>query len=295
MTDARADDARIEELFTGPLDTFVARRDQLARDLRTGGERDAAAAVKQLRRPSRAAWALNQAVRNAPALLDAVVDAGATLLDRQQRALSDGPSTGLREAMRERQRALAALADVAVAALGPNGDAVRDAIERTLQAVSVDPEAAAQVRSGRLAQDLEPPDVFGTLTPGPQAPAPRAPRERLRSTTRSPATPSPATPSPATPSPGPPRAQTSAERRRAAALRGAEQIAAKAREEVAHAERAVEDAQSRAAELARAAQAAADDADRAQQAAAAAARRVDEARERLRAAEESLLEARPPH
>jgi hypothetical protein len=160
-----ADDA-IDELYAAPLDEFVARRDQLARELRAG-DKDAAAAVKQLRKPSRVAWAVNQAARREPKLLDEVIAAGTALRTAQQRALREGGSGSLHDATRARQRAVHALADVAVEVLGPTGENARDAIEQTLTAASIDEEAAAEVRAGRLVQELEPPDIFATLDAAP--------------------------------------------------------------------------------------------------------------------------------
>jgi hypothetical protein len=187
-----ADDA-IDELYAAPLDEFVARRDQLARELRAG-DKDAAAAVKQLRKPSRVAWAVNQAARREPKLVDGVVAAGNALRTAQQRALREGGSGSLHDATRARQRAVRALADVAVEVLGHTGENARDAIEQTLTAASIDEDAAAEVRAGRLVQELEPPDIFATLDAAPsragsrttktarEKPAP-APRTRAKPTT----------------------------------------------------------------------------------------------------------------
>ena len=47
----------IDELYGLPLEDFVAQRDALAKRLRADGDRDAAAAVKKLPKPTRAAWA----------------------------------------------------------------------------------------------------------------------------------------------------------------------------------------------------------------------------------------------
>ncbi|MDQ1520860.1 MAG: hypothetical protein QOI55_1933, partial [Actinomycetota bacterium] len=171
-------DPAFDELYAGDLDEFVARRDQLAKDLRGSGDRDAAAKAKRLRKPSRVAWAVNQAVRRAPGLFDDVVHTGAALRDVQQRALTEGSGAGLHDAMRARQRAVGALADVGVEALGPTGASARDAIEQTLNAASIDDGAAAAVRGARLTQELEPPDIFSTLDAGPGRPAAPAPSRR---------------------------------------------------------------------------------------------------------------------
>ena len=59
-----ADDA--DALYGLPLDAFVAERDALAKRLRTDGRGGDADEVKALRKPSVAAWAVNQVVRSQP-------------------------------------------------------------------------------------------------------------------------------------------------------------------------------------------------------------------------------------
>jgi hypothetical protein len=58
--------AEIERLYALPLDEFTRERDELAKRLRADGDRDAAAAVKALKKPSVAAWAVNQVRRDRP-------------------------------------------------------------------------------------------------------------------------------------------------------------------------------------------------------------------------------------
>ena len=53
-------DAAVEALYRGPLDTFVAERKRLAGELKTGGDKTAAARLLKLGRPSMSAWAVNQ-------------------------------------------------------------------------------------------------------------------------------------------------------------------------------------------------------------------------------------------
>src|SRR5262249_38111386 len=53
-------------LFALDPNDFVTARDQRARELRKEGEKDEAAAVKALRRPTVPVWALNQVARQRP-------------------------------------------------------------------------------------------------------------------------------------------------------------------------------------------------------------------------------------
>ena len=50
-------------LYGLPLDEFTAERDAVAKRLRADGEREEAARIKKLRKPSVPAWAVNQAAR----------------------------------------------------------------------------------------------------------------------------------------------------------------------------------------------------------------------------------------
>jgi hypothetical protein len=291
-------DHRIDALYAVDLDAFVAARDQLVRDLRAVGLKDAGAQVKLLRKPPRPAWGVNQAVRQAPELFDAVVEAGAALLDCQQAALEGGNASGLRDATRARQQAVRALADVAVGALGPTGEQVRDAVAQTLLAASIDPAAAEEVRSGRLSRELEPPDIFGALQPGATVPTAR-PRERrakgrgeTRATTPEPAPESARTrraeaPAAAAASARPGRDEQAAE----LVTERAENDVTRARGEVEAAKNDLDVARRRAADLGRVAKDAAAEARAAEKAELAAAARYDTVRKRLTGAEASLRDA----
>ena len=60
------------DLYGLPLDRFVAERDALAKQLRGDGRREEADAVKKLPKPTRAAWAVNAAVRAEPERAEAL-------------------------------------------------------------------------------------------------------------------------------------------------------------------------------------------------------------------------------
>ncbi|MFP5345855.1 MAG: hypothetical protein ACLGIA_02325 [Actinomycetes bacterium] len=142
------------ELYAVPPEQFTARRDDLARATRTGGDRELAKAVKALRRPTVAAWVVNTAVRERLLELDDLLDLGAQL--RQAQSELDGPR--IRDLSRARQqleadvlgrlreRASAEGREVSAAAWGE--------VEQTLHAATADTEAADAVRSGRLTRSL---------------------------------------------------------------------------------------------------------------------------------------------
>ena len=54
----------VDQLYGGPPDEFIARRDARAKELRKGGDRAAADAVKKLRKPSVSAAAVNRLARS---------------------------------------------------------------------------------------------------------------------------------------------------------------------------------------------------------------------------------------
>ena len=56
-------EAEIDRLFELSPERFVAERDATAKRLRSGGDVEAAARVTKLRRPTVAAWALDQLAR----------------------------------------------------------------------------------------------------------------------------------------------------------------------------------------------------------------------------------------
>src|SRR3954447_8139768 len=59
-------DEDVDRLYGLPLEEFVAERDALAKRLRADKRREEADAVKSLRKPSVAAWAVNQVLRCHP-------------------------------------------------------------------------------------------------------------------------------------------------------------------------------------------------------------------------------------
>src|SRR5881397_2933898 len=144
--------ADVDRLFEVPLDQFVTERDALARSLKKEGDAAGAAEVKALRKPSVAAWAVNQAVRADPDGADELVDAGRAA---QRQAVEGGGAGDLREATKRLRAAIAGL--VAVAQQHSAGTA--DQVERvtaTLQAAASSEAAAELVRAGQLSTELDP-------------------------------------------------------------------------------------------------------------------------------------------
>ena len=153
-------DAEIEALYAVRPDRFVAARNELAKALKAAGRRDDAATVTALRRPTPAAWALNQVARERAEELEALLDAGAALRAATERALA-GRRADLRVAQDEQRRALDTVLDAAVGfarGLGSgNLDQLRRRAAGTLHAAIADDELRARLREGRLDSDVDAP------------------------------------------------------------------------------------------------------------------------------------------
>jgi hypothetical protein len=272
----------VDELYGLAPEDFVEARDSLARRLRSDGQREAAAAVKQLRRPTVAAWAVNQLARRHADDLRRLIARGRELQAAQQQAL-EGQAGQLRTAVDARRDTIRRLARAAEQILGErDGGAHGDEVVATLTAASVDPDAATQVLAGRLTTPLRAPTGFvggPTAEPG-RGRTPRRP--------------------PARPSAGRrarPEGEERARRRAEEARRAADEARARADDAARAADEAAQAARRSAArvrqledELERARRVAAHDAGRAADAAA----RADGARRRSSDAEDQARRAAPP-
>jgi hypothetical protein len=229
-----------EDLYGLPLDQFVAQRDALAKTLRADGRGDEAKAVSALRKPSVAAWAVNQLVRTQAKAFDHLLAAGDELVEVQAGVLAgDREPAELREAAASQRAAVARLLEAADGLLSSEGEelspAVRDRVADTLQAAALDPEAREQVQGARLGRELR---HVGLGAVGPTS---GSAGSNAKATSRSK---TPAKPKPARPATSRPEAKQ-AERDRAEARRTARHAEADSRRAAQRARRALEVAQER--------------------------------------------------
>lgn len=148
LTQAAAD------LYALPPADFTAARDELARQARSAGQRDDAAVIKKLARPTVSAWLVNQLVRAAQQPMRRLYELGEALHAAQQELAGDR----LRELSAQRRQLIAELmpevsrlaADSGVTASGSALDEVR----ATLEAALADEGAREAVRSGQLTRAL---------------------------------------------------------------------------------------------------------------------------------------------
>ena len=177
---------RIDGLFTAPPQAFVASRDALAVERKAAGDADGAKRVKALRRPTVAAWAVNQVARSSRREVAALGLIGDRLRDAHERLLAGGGDAAVREATKDRRRLVTELTDAAVARIGPGGDAQRSAISRTFDAAVSDRAAGLDVQAGRLTKELDTPAGFGGIAgvEGPAAVRAASPRRAERRAAR---------------------------------------------------------------------------------------------------------------
>jgi hypothetical protein len=177
----------VDGLYGLDPNDFVAARNDLVKGLKKGGDKALAAEVAKLKRPTPAAWAVNQLARRHRDELEELVRLGEVLRDAQDRALAGDDPGDMRQAGRGRRDAVARLAEQADRLLverGGTAGAHGGEVTATLEAASLDAEAGATMLAGRLSTELEPPSGFGlfdlTMAPAARpkpkpAPAPEAP------------------------------------------------------------------------------------------------------------------------
>jgi len=136
------------------------------KELRAAKDKDAAARIKALRKPTAAAWALNQLSRKNAKALDELLELGERLRKAQRAALSGRGASDLRELSNKRRKAIDGLTKKAAAHLGPGGDAQREAIAQSLEAAVASEEAADELAAGQLVKPIDPPSGFGDVVPG---------------------------------------------------------------------------------------------------------------------------------
>lgn len=258
-----------DELYGLPPDEFTRARDERAKRLRKEGDREAAGAVKALRKPTVAAAAVNRLSRSRRKDVESLLAAGEELQAAQEDLLAGGDRSAFQRAAAQERELVSELAAEA-------GPGLQEKVAATLHAAALDAEIAEQVRAGRLAKEHEAIGGFGALDAPPPGPV-RKPKSR-----------------PAKSAPAPMRTKKksggdSARRERLAAARSEERHARKELEAAAKAHRSAQEraeaAEAHAAEAARRAKTTADRLKEARRAESAARRAHERAARALESAE----------
>ena len=174
-----------DDLYGLPLDRFVAERGALAKELRAERRRDEAKEVAGLRKPSVAAWAVNQLVRTQDAGVGELLAAGDALRSAQEDLLAGkGDARALRTAGERERAAVDALVEAARGLLTSGGlelsEPVVERVADTLHAAALDEDAREQVQEGAPERELRHVGLGLGLGEGATAAAPAAPGSSLR-------------------------------------------------------------------------------------------------------------------
>jgi hypothetical protein len=142
------------KLYGVSPEAFTSSRAAEVRAARSAGDRELAAAVAQLRRPTIGAWLANQLARECKDELDALLDLGTSM--RKAQGAGDGPELR-RLTQQRRQRAATLVSEAKSLARARNQplseNSTRD-LESTLEAAVASADAANALRSGCLVVGL---------------------------------------------------------------------------------------------------------------------------------------------
>ena len=167
-----------DRLYELPLEEFTAARNALAKE--TGD-----AAVKQLKKPSVPAWAVNQLARRREVDLRRLLRAGEKLEAAQKQALRGGSQSAFERARSDERDAVRRLRTAAAEVLREGGHPASDQslerIAQTLHAGAATEEGRAALRAGRLTDDIEPQgfDAFAALAGQIAPPARRGKKKEV--------------------------------------------------------------------------------------------------------------------
>ena len=163
----------LDRLYQLPPGEFTAARDELAKRLRSEGEREQAEEVKKLRKPSVAVWLVNRLARERELDVQRLAKAGEALTK------SGGGSGAFAAARDDEQQALERLSQAGheIAEREGTGAAAVDRATQTLRAASLTDEGRALLKRGRLTEELQPPGfeaLTGLTLETPKPPAKQA-------------------------------------------------------------------------------------------------------------------------
>ena len=158
----------LDRLYALPPREFIAARKALVKTYLTAGDRESAAVARTARRPTLAAWTVNQLARQEKAKVGALLSAGKRLRTAQRQALSGRSGASLRAAADAERRAIEPLVEAARRIVDEDargsGESTMEQVERTLHAAAHDEEMGKALRKGRLTRELDP-TGFGAFSP----------------------------------------------------------------------------------------------------------------------------------
>jgi len=181
------DEAVLDELYSAPLDEFIARRTALAKELKAEGRADEAAEVGGARKPSVPLWTVNQLARRNKPAVKTVVEAS----DALRKALGKGDHDAFSAAQKEQTDALKKLRDAARSLLGKATDSVLERVVSAFRTASVDDDLRDALLAGRLTEEPEASGFdalaglsFAPAGPRKQAEVPKRDTDRIKQATK---------------------------------------------------------------------------------------------------------------
>jgi len=151
----------IDRLYQGKVAEFTPSRNALAAECKAAGDKDGAARVKELAKPTAVAWAVNQVYWRDRARFDALAQAMTELAAAQREALGGGGAGALKDATRRKAETLQAAARAAERRLvdsgAAGGPAIVQRLSATLEALATPrPPGTTAPTPGRLVTELQP-------------------------------------------------------------------------------------------------------------------------------------------
>jgi hypothetical protein len=153
-------DDDVRALYQGPLGEFTARRQALAKRLKQAAD-ERAGEVKELRKPSLSAWAVNRLFAEEQRAVAAFVGAGERARAAQRRIGAGGDAAPLRQALEtirtETPRLVGRAVELLAAEERAPGEAIVERVRTNLEALALDPATVPVAARGWLDADLDPP------------------------------------------------------------------------------------------------------------------------------------------
>jgi hypothetical protein len=161
-------DEATDRLYGVDRDEFGAERTRLVKELRAEGRREEAAQVGKLRKPTIAAWAINQLVRRNRREIDLLLHAGHRLRRAQAGVVRGGKRDSFEQARLTEAEAVRSLGVEAEALLrserGGASEAVVDQVVRGLRAAAVSDEGRERLARGDFVRPPEGESGFDLLS-----------------------------------------------------------------------------------------------------------------------------------
>lgn len=150
-------EAALNELYGAAPEDFVAERKRLSKELKTEGRADDADLVAKVRKPTVAAWALNQLARRSRREIDLLLDSGHRMRAAQAGLLRGEARDMFEQAQHTEREMIAQLVREAERLLGERGKASSTTLEQvaaSLHAGAVSERGREVLAAGRFTEAL---------------------------------------------------------------------------------------------------------------------------------------------